>query len=316
MIKLQVQLLLVLMCIHTVHAQTDDSSCPAADAACRCYDESIVCVDLSQRAVIPPFNSSSTVFSMLSFQGDTRVLDVQSQAFAGLRVIILDLSELGLTVVDQDAFSGLNVSVLTKLILANNSLQVLPTTVFAGLMSLAFLDLRNNYVVQLQSNMFSDLRTSLTALLISDNRITTGGLQSGVLSRFDQLTRLEIEDNLLTRWPSEMLAGSTTIAELSLAGNRITTFPKGSFDGLQQLVKLHLGRNDIAALETGTFRNLTSLRELDLSGNRLRNLNGNMLEGLDSLMKLDLSVNQLSELSLSTLSVSYTHLTLPTIYSV
>ena len=104
-LQLPAHLLLLLVFIHTVCAQ---NNCPAADAACRCDDNNIVCVDLGQRAVMPAFNSSPTVYSTLSFQGHTRILEIQSAAFAGLRVATLDLSGLGLTSMDQDAFSGLD----------------------------------------------------------------------------------------------------------------------------------------------------------------------------------------------------------------
>ena len=299
------QLLFVLLLVTAVYAQIEDS-CPAAGAACRCLDDnnssSIVCVDVGQRAVMPAFNSSSRNFSMLSFQGDTRILEIQARAFAGLRVRTLDLSGLGLTSIDPAAFSGLDASVLNELIIANNSLQALPPTVFAGLTSLTVLDLRNNCITQLPNNIFSDLRSSLTSLFISDNRITNGGLQGGVLGRLGQLRRLDIDDNQLTRWSSEMLSGSTKIVNLSLSGNRITAVLTGSFDSLQQLEKLRLERNDVTEVADGAFRNLTSLRELDLSVNRLRNISGNTLEGLESLVTLNLSVNALSALPETVLS--------------
>ena len=301
MLKIQRLQSLLLLFICTVYSQTEDG-CPAADAACHCSDDdSIICVDLGQRTVMPTFKSSYRVFSSLSFQGDTRISEIQSQAFAGLQVRTLDLSDLGLVSVDPAAFSGFNSLLLSKLILANNTLKTLPATVFAGLTSLEVLDLRNNYIAGLRKNTFSDLRSSLTSLFLSNNVITNGGLPDGLLSRFDQLTSLEIEDNLLTRLPATMLVGSTNIAELSLAGNRITTFTGDSFSSLQRLVKLQLDRNDIVALTTGTFRSLTSLRELDLSGNRLLHLYDESLEGLDSLMTLNLSVNQLSNLTVNVL---------------
>jgi len=289
-------LLVALLCIYTVCAH----NCPAADTACRCHGDNIICVDLEQRTDIPAFSPSSRVFSMLSFQGDTRILRIQSRAFAGLQVRIIDLSDLGLNSLDPAAFSGLNASVLSELILTNNSLQALPVTVFAGLTSLSVLDIRNNYITELSANVFSDLRPSLTTLLISNNLIS--GLPGGVLGGLGQLRRLDIEDNLLRRWSPAMLIGTTRITELSLAGNRIITFPRGSFNSLQQLVKLCLDRNDIMTLSSGTFRNLTSLRELDLSGNRLRFLNEHILEGLGSLMMLNLSINELSEMRSSALS--------------
>ena len=295
-------LLLLLLLLLRIPVALTRGHCPAADAACRCDGNDIICEDLGQRDAIPAFDSSASVFSTLSFRGSTRVLGIQARAFAGLRVGTIDVSGAGLTFVDQAAFQDVDAAELQELVLANNSLQELPSTVFANLTSLKVVDLRNNCITRLHVDTFSALRSSLTALFLSDNRLTTGSLPSGILSQMDNLTTLEIEDNQLTRWSSTMLFGSTEITELSLAGNRFTTFPSDAFEGLEKLVTLRLGRSSIAMLASGTFRRLASLQELDLSGNRLADINAGILQGLASLETLDLSINQLSDLPSSFLS--------------
>jgi len=295
-------LLLLLLLLLRIPVALTRGHCPAADAACRCDGNDIICEDLGQRDAIPAFDSSASVFSTLSFRGSTRVLGIQARAFAGLRVGTIDVSGAGLTFVDQAAFQDVDAAELQELVLANNSLQELPSTVFANLTSLKVVDLRKNCITGLHVETFSALRSSLTALFLSDNRLTTGSLPNGILSQMDNLTTLEIEDNQLTRWSSTMLFGSTEITELSLAGNRFTTFPSDAFQGLQKLVTLRLGRSSIAMLASGTFRRLASLQELDLSGNRLVDINAGILDGLASLETLDLSINQLSDLPSSFLS--------------
>ena len=167
-LPLQQQLLLLLLLfIYPSSAQTA-GDCPATDAACRCDGDSIICEDLGQRQMIPSFSSSSTVFSSLSFQGDTTISGIQSRAFAGLRVGTIDVSGTGLMSMDPAAFEDSNT---TELNLSCNLLRQLPDGLFINQTTIETIDLSGNNLT-ITSETFRGL-TSLTRLFLSGNSICT-----------------------------------------------------------------------------------------------------------------------------------------------
>ena len=293
MLTLQRWSLLLLWLVYSVSEQTGDSCCPAADAGCRCYDNSIVCADLGQRIPMPAFNNCSREYSLLSFQGDTRILRIQSRAFAGLRVKRIDLSGLGLAFVDQYAFTDVDASVLREFILADNLLQTLPWTVFADMTSLTLLNLSFNQLSDLPTSALTPL-TRLQTLDLSHNFLRR--LPDGIFANRTTLVNVNLSGNNLTV-TTGTFRGMTSVRELLLSENSICAISSSFFQGLNQIRLLDLSDNKIVDMEAGLLSFSTTLKTINLSGNKISDITHGVFHNGPSLIKIDLSRNKIRQIN-------------------
>lgn len=150
---------------------------------------------------------------------------------------------------------------------------------------------------------FSGLETSLTALGLPNNRLTT--IPFGALKILSHLERLDLSNNRIHTIPSHMFIGLENLRFLDLNGNAIQTLSPDSFSTLVNLRSLHLRSNLLVTsqLNPSSLKGLKKLQELDLAYNQLRGRwPSSFLQELDNLVTLDLSVNNLTLLKRGMLS--------------
>ncbi|XP_066303429.1 relaxin receptor 2-like [Branchiostoma lanceolatum] len=110
------------------------------------------------------------------------------------------------------------------------------------------------------------------------------------------VTRLNLQHNLIESLQNNSLGKLTALQSLNLRGNRIRTLPAGAFKGLTNLRQLYLSENLLESLPAGAFQGLQRLKWLYLQKNELRSLHADVFQGLNSLNWLDLRFNSLQDL--------------------
>uniref|UniRef100_A0A8C5JU47 Uncharacterized protein n=1 Tax=Junco hyemalis TaxID=40217 RepID=A0A8C5JU47_JUNHY len=101
--------------------------------------------------------------------------------------------------------------------LADNSINALHASDFAGLMKLRVLDLRNNLIATLPPSTFSSLY-NLQSLILDGNNMES---VSAPL-RLPRLKYLSMADNKLNSFPTNFFASFQSLHFLSLSGNFLT----------------------------------------------------------------------------------------------
>ncbi|KMQ91978.1 leucine-rich repeats and immunoglobulin-like domains protein 3 protein [Lasius niger] len=202
---------------------------------------------------------------------------------------------------------------LTEFVASGNRIASIPDGAFSKFSRLLYLNLDDNEVKALRSDVFQGLE-SLRSLTLTNNNIT-----SIELSAFRGLTALETLDlhrNSIRDLRKGTFADLTALKELNLAYNNIA---EATFADLPSSVDLlHLDYNEIDVLEEGNFVqaprftlsltgnritsitrgafNLPALRDLYLNKNLLTTIEGDSYEGLSRLRRLWLSENKISEI--------------------
>ena len=202
---------------------------------------------------------------LVEFTGASACGEVTSAQLASISR--LDLSESGITALQQHDFSGLNS--LTWLRLNDNTLTELPQGIFSGLNSLEILWLQDNSLTVLPENVFGGL-SRLHNLVLFENSLEA--LPEGIFSGLKSLGSLWLGNNALTTLPEEIFSELSNLQDLSLINNTLTSLPEGVFRGLSALRILGLDNNYLTALPEGIFRGLHSLKRLRLIHNSLTTL--------------------------------------------
>ena len=141
-------------------------------------------------------------------------------------------------------------------------------TSVTDLATIADLNLTGRSITALQSGDFAGL-TGMTELDLSDNNIDT--LPTNIFNDLTALERLFFFSNsgLLTL-PTGIFAGLTALTELSLISNSFTALPADIFDGLEALAILDLSFNAFTAgtgLPAGIFDDvLNTVTSIGLTG--------------------------------------------------
>ncbi|XP_038637351.1 leucine-rich repeat and transmembrane domain-containing protein 2 isoform X2 [Scyliorhinus canicula] len=147
----------------------------------------------------------------------------------------VDCSNLGLFTIPADIPS--NIKFLS---LSNNKLSTLQALTFINFTTLEKLDLSNNYLDQLPSNVFDYIRN---------------------------LTDLNLRNNSIRSLDKSIFYKTTNLQRLDLSVNGISQIPLLLFDEMQNLTWLNLEDNRMPQLEREAFEPLELLRQLQLSGN-------------------------------------------------
>ncbi|NXO86065.1 NEPN protein, partial [Sitta europaea] len=167
--------------------------------------------------------------------------------------------------------------------LADNSIDALHESDFAGLMKLRVLDLRNNLIATLLPSAFSSLY-NLQSLILDGNNLES---VSAPL-RLPRLKYLSMADNKLISFPTNFFAPFQSLHFLSLSGNFLTKVP---LDLPKSLLSLKLEKNQLKIVRLRDVKHLENLSEFLLSENQLTSIDGAQL--LPNLTTLELSKNQL-----------------------
>ena len=179
---------------------------------------------------------------------------------------------------------------------------------------------------------FKDLKF-IHRLILNKNLLTRIESATFSNSSLNELIILEIADNMITEFESDIFIGLTHLRVLDLHGNRLTTIPSSIFQPSQfvngpanilgvldisnnSLVELLpetftmystnlniliLDKNNITTLYPNTFKNVLNLAMLYLDDNQLTAIAPNTFP--NGLQRLHLSGNQLSEINLDILQI-------------
>ncbi|XP_074597842.1 leucine-rich repeat and fibronectin type-III domain-containing protein hattifattener isoform X2 [Brevipalpus obovatus] len=178
----------------------------------------------------------------------------------------LKLADNRLENISISAFAGLE-PYLKNLNLKNTSLPRVPRAI-ENLTTLAFLDFAQNKIEQLESHQFGNLH-SLTALNLERNKIKEVNNEA-FLGVNDTLSSLSLLNNLLTKFPSQALSSLTELRVLDLGFNAIGEIPEDAFHKNNLLTLLALDGNPISTLPAEAFRHLRStLRAISVGGKEL-----------------------------------------------
>ena len=190
---------------------------------------------------------------------------------------------------------------LTKLYgidLDDNDLTALPSDVFDGLN--VALSIKNNDLASLPAGIFDDM--SMGTLELHNNKLTS--LRADVFKQQPGLRTLYLDGNELSSLPSTVFSGQSKVYILSLANNKLSSLPSGVFDGLSINRLLDLRGNALTSLPAGIFSKVRIYKPssqsydatLRLSDNELSSLPAGVFDGLSELENLWLQGNKLTSL--------------------
>jgi hypothetical protein len=174
---------------------------------------------------------------------------------------------------------------LQRLDLGDNRLVQLPSDLFHPLHQLQYLNLTGNRLVALPRQLFYGL-DRLQEIRLAANQLAVLPYQAFASAR--ELVRLDLSGNRLVSLPDHSFRPNKQLQELWLAGNRLTKLPSRLFSGLSQLHVLDLANNEIDTLPRSLFIDLVTLEYLDLAGNPITHFTNTAFQGLVGLRWLNL----------------------------
>ena len=212
---------------------------------------------------------------------------------------VSDLSYNFISTFNTSTFA--NLTHLNELRLISNMITALPPFV-DGLSSLKALSLHGNFLTSLNPPFFFSL-PSLVYLDISDNFIMD--ISSAPLW-LPLLSTLVVRNNTITTIEGA-LQYLPSLTELDLSYNIITLLTNATFSSSTGLTLLNLGSNYICSISPDTFASLTSLLSLDLSSNpSLPPLFPGMFNGLAFLQQLILSFSNVTSIPVGLFDGAFT----------
>lgn len=223
--------------------------------------------------------------SVLAFNGDDFELECPDDCDCHYFRInwVTDCSESNLTSIPYDELSlsvyildlnGNNIShidpfpkdlKMRRLQLANNILQSVERSSFAGLEYLIDVDLSGNNISKVDPEAFMDSRGLLNVELQGNPLKHEGG--PFLISTTLQF--LDISSCQLTSLDQQFFENITSLTSLDLSKNPLKSLDSGTFDDLTVLDTLKLDDCQLSYIASDTFINLVGLKHLELSGNML-----------------------------------------------
>lgn len=171
--------------------------------------------------------------------------------------------------------------------------------------------LGNNYITTMNSTILKNA-TNIKSFDLSKNRIKY--LNVSILSN---LNDIDLSFNNLTKISANLFDKLYYIKWIDVSNNDLTTIENYSFNSLQMLHELNLSHNHIYELTNSSLVGLRLLNTLDLHHNELNVINQEFLSPIYNLKNLNLAQNKLREFTVSTfyktmylesLNVSYNNL--------
>ena len=183
---------------------------------------------------------------------------------------------------------------LRRLILVDNAIRRLDTSMVSSYRFLEFLDLRRNGMLSVQANSFEQ-QQRLQELRLGQNQLTE--LEQGVFRGLRRLRVLDLSNNQLREVPDNVLRPLQMLTELDLSENRLAVLGRDSLAGAVSLRKLSLASNLLTAVPAAALQSLSELDDLSLAGNSIERLSaGELASAAPALTQLSLAGNRLSSL--------------------
>ena len=154
---------------------------------------------------------------------------------------------------------------LTKLLLNDNKITYLGSSVFDGLTYLSTLHLDNNLLSDIEENSFSSLKF-LRGLFLGMNNLTT--LSGCLFYGLQSVVVIDASRNQLQSISDDSFLACPTLQKLYLNNNNLTTIGARVFSSLSNLKVLDLSNNRISITHRTSFSTLYNLQELNLLGNQ------------------------------------------------
>ena len=146
--------------------------CTNLDPGCECNEDKIdniahvvlTCHDIGFKETVPQLSTPRNApVDLLRFTGNSQIDFIQSEAFENTGIRILVLENLGIQRLAIDAFFAMTRQLslmqinepLEKLLLQNNLISTLPEEIFHSVGNLKWLDLSQNQLEKLDTEIFS-----------------------------------------------------------------------------------------------------------------------------------------------------------------
>uniref|UniRef100_A0A3B4GD14 Toll-like receptor 9 n=1 Tax=Pundamilia nyererei TaxID=303518 RepID=A0A3B4GD14_9CICH len=143
------------------------------------------------------------------------------------------------------------------------------TNFFQNLTNLTYLDISNNHLKSLSSEVLSNLPSSLRALIVSSNSLNYFPWLN--ISALTSLHYLNLNHNFLYKLPNYAVIFGVNFTFLDLSHNRLSYIPEDFFNNAKSLKHLYLSHNQIKELNREhlpvLFKNGTRLENLTLHAN-------------------------------------------------
>lgn len=198
-------------------------------------------------------NRMVNFFSAVKF-GSMQNLDFSHNRFENLRFDVL------LNIFEND---------LVELYLNDNRLECLTDQSLATLNSLKTIDLKNNFIVNVDEMAFVNLR-NLQWLDLSNNKLTLDS-NVNVFGQLSQLVSLNLSLNQIETLNGQLFARLFKLNVLDLSGNRLKTIEPYTFANLGQLVYIDVANNTNLLMREHALIGLDSIKDVWISYDQLAN---------------------------------------------
>lgn len=182
---------------------------------------------------------------------------------------------------------------VTSVSLRDVPATVIRTTDLEGATRLRSLTWSSSGVERVESGAFR-ATAHLERLDLGDNQLTD--FPSDVFHPLHQLEYLNLTGNRLVALSQQLFHHLDRLQEIRLAANLLSVLPYQAFAFAKELVRLDLCENRLVSLPDHSFQPNRQLQELRLASNRLTKLPSRLFSGLVQLKVLDLANNEIDAL--------------------
>ncbi|XP_063596618.1 chaoptin-like [Penaeus indicus] len=183
---------------------------------------------------------------------------------------------------------------LQTLVLAENSLTILPEGIFRTLENLKTLNLRGNNIMTINPRAFQGSSSHLAHINLANNLLTTIPFEA--MSEVRNIQTLNLARNMITQTYEVLYTGSLSMDTLVLDFNQIESLQPYSFQNFGNINRTSLRGNPLTHISEDAFKD-AKIKELYLHDCDLWSISEKAFGGLESTLQLlELSYNNLSSI--------------------